>query len=318
MGRKKIWIRTGLVVVTMILLEGCVLQKKYDELMAEKNGLETDKTGLEEKLEIEQDRNSRLEKDLQRLKKDTASLGKAYRESNGEMKKLRAEYHTLDEYYKDLQASKGVLDEDLARKQDELMALQTDLALEKERNDDLYADLQEREQKVSELERILEEKDQAVNALKNTVSRALLNFKENDLTVEVRNGKVYVSLAEQLLFKSGSIVVDEKGKDALEQLAGVLKDEKDINIMVEGHTDNVRISRTSQYMNDNWDLSVLRSTSIIRILTARGVPPERITASGKGEYNPVGDNSTAESRRKNRRTEIILTPKLDELFKLLE
>ena len=100
--------------------------------------------------------------------------------------------------------------------------------------------------------------------------------------------------------------------------AALVKNEDDINVMVEGHTDNVRISRTSQYMKDNWDLSVMRATSIIRILVDKGVPPQRITASGKGEFSPVAENNSAESRKKNRRTEIILTPKLDELFKLLE
>jgi len=314
--QQAIW--TACIILLGIALNGCVLQKKYDDLLNEKNSVETDKTGLEEQLSIQQDKNQRLEKELKSLKGDTASIGKAFRKSSDELRKLKAEHETLQEYYDNLQANKGQLDQDLLDKQNELMTLQTDLSLEQERNETLFQDLQEREEKVAELERILEEKDKVVNELKNTVSRALLNFKENDLTVEVKNGKVYVSLAEQLLFRSGSVVVDDKGKQALSQLASVLKNEKDINIMVEGHTDNVPIGKTGQYMKDNWDLSVLRSTSIIRILTSQGVPPQRITSSGKGEYSPVGDNSSAESRKKNRRTEIILTPKLDELFKLLE
>ena len=310
--------KIGIFFLLLMGLSSCVLQQKYDDLLADKDALESEKAGLEEELEIQKGKLDRLESAMKELKADTSSLGKSYRASSRRLKKLEAEHKTLKEYYEDLKANKGQLDQDLALKQDELMALQTDLSLEKERNDALFADLQEREAKVAELERVLEEKERAVNDLKKSVSRALLNFKENDLTVEVRNGKVYVSLAEQLLFKSGSVQVDPKGKQALEQLASVLKNEDDINVMVEGHTDNVRISRTSQYMKDNWDLSVMRATSIIRILVDKGVPPQRITASGKGEFSPVAENNSAESRKKNRRTEIILTPKLDELFKLLE
>src|SRR5690606_11837054 len=157
-----------------------------------------------------------------------------------------------------------------------------------------------------ELEKVLEEKEKAVNDLRHKVSQALLNFKENDLTIDIKNGKVYVSLAEQLLFGSGSIEVDKKGVDALKQLATVLKNNPDINIMVEGHTDNVPISRKSQYMQNNWDLSVLRATSIVDILTEAGVEPSKITAAGKGEFLPLNPNDSAEGKQKNRRTEIIL------------
>jgi chemotaxis protein MotB len=178
--------------------------------------------------------------------------------------------------------------------------------------------LNERERKVKELENILNEKDKAVQSLKTKISGALLNFKENDLTVKVKNGKVYVSLAEQLLFKSGSIVVDSKGVTALQQLAKAIKDQKDLNITVEGHTDNIPMANKGEYMQDNWDLSVLRATAITKILTKAGLSPNQITSSGKGEYSPLAANSSAETRQKNRRTEIIITPNLDELFKILE
>ena len=164
---------------------------------------------------------------------------------------------------------------------------------------------------------ILSNKDKAVQDLKNKISNALLNFKENDLTVNVKNGKVYVSLAEQLLFGSGSIEVDTKGVGALQQLAKAIKDQKDIQIMVEGHTDNVPIGKKSQYMQDNWDLSVMRATSITKILTKAGVSTNQITASGKGEYSPLVGNTSDQNKQKNRRTEIIITPNLDELFKIL-
>ncbi len=178
--------------------------------------------------------------------------------------------------------------------------------------------LAEREKKVHELEQVLANKDKAVQDLRNRISNALLSFKENDITVQVKNGKVYVSLAEQLLFGSGSVEVDSKGASALQQLAKAIKDQKDINIMVEGHTDNVPISRKTQYMNDNWDLSVMRATSITRILTRAGVSPQQITASGRGEFVPLAANDSPQSKQKNRRTEIIITPNLDELFRILE
>ncbi|MDH4058482.1 MAG: OmpA family protein, partial [Cyclobacteriaceae bacterium] len=176
----------------------------------------------------------------------------------------------------------------------------------------------EREKKVRELEAVLAAKDKAVNDLKNRITSALMNFKESDLTVNVKNGKVYVSLAEQLLFASGSVEVDSKGVTALQQLAKAVKDQHDINIMVEGHTDNVPISKKSQYMQDNWDLSVMRATAITKILTKAGVSTKQITASGRGEYMPLAANDTPQNKAKKRRTEIIITPNLDELFKILE
>ena len=185
-------------------------------------------------------------------------------------------------------------------------------------NDSLSTSLAERERKVKELETILNNKDKAVQDLKNKIANSLLDFKASDLTVNVKNGKVYVSLAEQLLFGSGSIEVDKKGITALQQLAKAIKDQKDLQIMVEGHTDNVPISKASQYMHDNWDLSVMRATSITKILTGAGVSPNQITASGKGEYSPLAVNDSPQNKQKNRRTEIIITPNLDEIFKILE
>jgi chemotaxis protein MotB len=220
--------------------------------------------------------------------------------------------------YNNLLSNSGKLGQDLAKQQKDLLAAENNLELIRVENEKLSADLKKREIRVKELETILAKKDSAVNSLKNAVSKALLSFKESDLTINVKNGKVYVSLAEQLLFKSGSISVDPKGQNALKQLATVLKSQKDINVMVEGHTDDVPVSKSSEYMNDNWDLSVMRATAITRILTNNGVDPKKITAAGKGENYPLETAKTAEARQKNRRTEIILTPKLDELFRILE
>lgn len=252
-----------------------------------------------------------------KLKADTTQIGEAKRVNAKKLDELTSEYDQLNAYYKNLLNNSGKLNRDFAQQKDQLFAIQGNLERTRKANDSLSASLAEREKKVKELETILSNKDKAVQDLKNKITSALLNFKENDLTVNVKNGKVYVSLAEQLLFGSGSIEVDSKGVTALQQLAKAIKDQKDIQIMVEGHTDNVPIGKKSQYMQDNWDLSVMRATSITKILTKAGVQAGQITASGKGEFSPLVVNTTDQNKQKNRRTEIIITPNLDELFKIL-
>ena len=155
-----------------------------------------------------------------------------------------------------------------------------------------------------------------MNKLKNSIAAALMNYKTDELSVYIKDGNVYVSLAEKLLFKSGSDVVDPKGKAALKSLAMVLNNTNDITVMIEGHTDNVPIKTAS--FKDNWDLSTARATSILRLLTKDyGFDPIRITASGRGEFHPVKSNDTVEGKAANRRTEIILSPNLSEIYQLL-
>jgi chemotaxis protein MotB len=259
-----------------------------------------------------------LEEQLQKLKEDTTNIGIDLRNNRQKLSSLEKEHTQLNTYYKNLMTSSGKLNRDLAQQQEQLLSIQDNLNKTRKVNDSLSNSLAEREKKVQELEQVLANKDKAVQDLKSRITNALLNFKENDISVKVKNGKVYVSLAEQLLFQSGSVEVDSKGVSALQQLAKALKDQKDINIMVEGHTDNVPISKKVTYMSDNWDLSVMRATSITRILTKAGVSPNQVTASGKGEYSPLASNDTPQNKQKNRRTEIIITPNLDELFKILE
>jgi chemotaxis protein MotB len=177
--------------------------------------------------------------------------------------------------------------------------------------------LSERERSLDEMTRIIAKQDSITSSLNNILRNALLGFDSDELSVEIKNGKVYVSMSDKLLFKSGSAAVEAKGKGALKVLAGVLDKNTDIDILVEGHTDNVPI-KTSVY-KDNWDLSVARATSIVRILTSDyKIEPTRLTASGKGEFFPKADNKTTEGRAINRRTEIILSPKLEEIMQLLK
>lgn len=178
-------------------------------------------------------------------------------------------------------------------------------------------ELIERERRIAELERIIARQDSIARRLNQLLRDALLGFKADELTIEIKQGKVYVSMSDKLMFKSGSAEVEAKGKEALTILARVLNANKDFEIAVEGHTDNVPINNSKVY-KDNWDLSVARATSMVRLLTdTHNVDPIRVTASGRGEYDPKSLNSTAEGRAQNRRTEIILSPKLEELMMLI-
>jgi chemotaxis protein MotB len=178
-------------------------------------------------------------------------------------------------------------------------------------------ELAERERRIKELERIIARQDSIAKRLNQLLRDALLGFKADELTIEIKQGKVYVSMSDKLMFKSGSAEVESKGKEALTILARVLNANPEFEIAVEGHTDNVPITNSKIY-KDNWDLSVARATSMVRLLTdTHSVDPLRVTASGRGEYDPKATNSTAEGRAQNRRTEIILSPKLEELMMLI-
>lgn len=176
-------------------------------------------------------------------------------------------------------------------------------------------ELAEQQKKLEALQTLLEQQKKNADALRQKMADALVKFNSNELTVTVKNGKVYVSLQENLLFPSGSALVNPKGREALGKLAEVLNLDSDINVNIEGHTDSIPIRSKFE---DNWALSTARATSIVRILTKDyKVDPMRVVASGHSQYDPIDSNSMPEGRAKNRRTEIILTPKLDELYNLI-
>ncbi len=254
--------------------------KKYKSLLAKQDSLSK---GWNESQLMNED----LEGLIAKLRKDTTGLSSALTD-------LKGRYSEMDNNYSTLRSNSS----------NEI--------------NKLASDLKKREQRLKEVEEILRKRDEATNQLKEKLQQALLGFAKNGLTVEIRNGKVYVSLMDKLLFPSGSIIIDEKGKQALSQLADVLKQQPEINIAVEGHTDSQKITNLGQ-IKDNWDLSVLRSTSVVRYLTeVSKVEPVRMTATGKGEFQPLGPNNSAEARSKNRRIEIVLSPKLDELYDLIK
>jgi chemotaxis protein MotB len=246
--------------------------------------------------------------------KENGGLKNNLADQTGKNKDLTDQYNNLSNLYKDLQDKYNNLINQSLSQTDKLSKA---LAAKSEDLDAKEKLLSERERTLDEMKQVIARQDSITKSLNNILRNALLGFNSDELSVEIKNGKVYVSMSDKLLFKSGSSAVEEKGKDALKLLAGVLDKNSDIDILVEGHTDNVPI-KTSGY-KDNWDLSVARATSIVRILTSDyKIAPTRLTASGKGEYFPKADNETTEGRAKNRRTEIILSPKLDELMKLLK
>lgn len=308
-----------IIIFCPLLLSSCIVtKKKYDDLLAQKVRTEADLAERSSQLEKANAGLDSLQTLLSKLKDDTTSLGIDKRSTQKRLADLEKEHNQLNTYYKNLLNSSGKMNRDMAQQQEQLLSIQQNLERTRRANDSLSVSLAEREKKVKELEHVLASKEKAVQDLKNRISNALLNFKENDITVKVKNGKVYVSLAEQLLFGSGSIEIDSKGVTALQQLAKAIKDQRDLNILVEGHTDNVPVSKKSAYMQDNWDLSVMRATAITKILTKSGVSPTQVTAAGRGEHVPLAANDSPQNKQKNRRTEIIITPNLDELFRILE
>ncbi|MBE2247224.1 MAG: OmpA family protein [Candidatus Competibacteraceae bacterium] len=306
----------------VIFFTSCVTSKRYNELDALKNKLihENDSMraqclSLEGALADASAENVLLRNQRAGLIEDTTQMGTRMRYLTGKNKELNELNVLLEKNYKNLLAGSET---ETKRILSELRDAQAALQKREDELNMIQHTLEEKSRRLEELERKLAEKDAQVQLLKNKVMEALKGFKDSGLTVEVKNGKVYVSMSEKLLFASGSTEVDQKGKDALRELAKVLEKEPDINVMIEGHTDNVPLRGTG-CNKDNWDLSVTRATAVTRILLASArIEPSRITASGRGEFMPLVNNDTPDNKARNRRTEIILTPKLDELFKIIE
>jgi len=310
------------IVATISLLSSCVTSKQFKDLEGRLNdcnnkvdSLSTLSTNLEGQLADAKTDIANLTKNIEQLVKDTADLGQKLRYLTGKNTELDELNKNLEKNYKNLQKGNQ---EEIAKT---LAAYRDAQAKLQEREDELrkmQQDLEAKSQRLQYLEEALAKKDRDVNALKDQVMEALKGFTGSGLTVEMKNGKVYVSISEKLLFASGSTTVDPKGVEALKTLAKVLESNTEINITIEGHTDNVPL-RSSNTMKDNWDLSVLRANAVLRIILAHGnIDASRLTAAGRGEFMPVAPNDTPENKAKNRRTEIILTPKLDKLFEILE
>lgn len=283
-----------LAIPCITLLGSCVVgKKKYESLLKDRNKLDSTLVDLNGKHKTLNAQHDALNARTLALLKDTAALGKIRRG-------LVFDLQTADRNYSALMTTSNKQTLELSKK-----------------NATLGKDLAARERRVQELEGLIADKERATRELRDRVAKSLLGFNEKDLTIQVKNGKVYVSLSEQLLFASGRYDVDPKGQDALKTLAGVLRKDTSVNVTIEGHTDDVPMRAGTAGMKDNWDLSVLRATSIARLLADEGVQGHQLIASGRSKYLPLDPQKSTEARTKNRRTEIILTPKLDDLFKML-
>jgi len=303
----------------LILTASCVSSQIYDDLKNKNESLQSENESLMSQIDGMEGKGdvysiANLRKEIDRLNSEKSRLAM-------DLKAAESNYERVKESYEALEAnSDSVLAENLERNRNLLTQLEEKeraLAIEETRLLTMQKDLEARSKRVNELEAIIASKDAKMNALKDAISAALTNFEGKGLTVEQRNGKVYVSMENKLLFESGSWEVNSRGRNAVVALGKVLGDNKEIAVLIEGHTDNVPYGEKGLIKN-NWDLSTKRATAIVNILTENNnIPKDNLTAAGRGEYAPIGTNSTPEGRAKNRRIEVVLTPKLDEINKLL-
>lgn len=309
--------KSSLVVLCLLLLNSCVSSKVYKDLESRHADLKRENRELSS--DLEKYRN--LDQEFSALKEEHAALVGESDRLQQELTGLQSRYQALQDSYDALEENSSAAIAENSRQNRQLLAdleeKEQALAREQSRLEKLQRDLESRSRRIDELEGLIAAKDAKMNALKNAISNALTNFEGKGLTVEQRDGKVYVSMENKLLFSSGSWAVNAAGRKAVQQLGEVLAQNPDIAVLIEGHTDNVPYGGSGP-LKDNWDLSTKRATSIVQILRENSaIDPQNLTAAGRGEYAPIASNETAEGRAKNRRIEVILTPKLDEVTELL-
>ncbi len=290
-------------------LEGrlATANKDFEALAIKSKGCEDESAKLRNENIDLQKRNAALSDDLDRIKRSTTT----------EREKLDAALKKKSDELDAREKSIADLLDKLEAREKSVQALQAQLDARADADGELRKQLEARELALKELQEKIAARDKAMNDLRNKLLSALQGYQDQDLTVEVRNGKVYIAISDKMLFKSGSAKVEQLGKDALAKVAAVLLKYPDMDLIIEGHTDNVPIK--TERFTDNWDLSVIRATSVVRILTVDyGLPAARVTPAGRGEYFPKAGNDTPEGRSKNRRTEIIIAPKLNEIEEMLK
>jgi chemotaxis protein MotB len=325
------------VFIAALFILSCVPSNKYKTLqdtsrqyMDERDQYKSDNIGLEMANREMEAKLAVLEKQLGTLKEDVLKAQADRDRALDDFNKISSKYTELQNAQEDLirgnvKETQNLLSElqkaqqTLQEKEDLLRQLEQNLDTKKSSLDELTFELEKRNARLVELEKILDAQKSIAQDLKKKVSEALLGFENNGLTVTQKNGKVYVSLDEKLLFKTASWEIDANGKSALRKLAGVLERNPDIQVTIEGHTDNVPYRPSNSDLDDNWDLSVKRATTVVRVLLEGSkIDPKRLTAAGHSEYIPVDSRNTPDARQKNRRTEVVLTPDLTELYKLID
>ena len=328
--------RISLIILSVFLISSCITPKVYNELLdkheiAKKNLTKNEKLILElrENLDDKERDIANLNTLVEQLRKDSIAL-------NNDLVSCQKKYDDLSITYdlltskssrymaekaketKELLSQLETTQSELFAKEDQLNKSTLELEEKERKLLDSQNELELRSLRVAELEAIINRKDSMVTALKQKISKALIGLEGDGLTIEQRNGKVYISLEEDLLFASGKYEINQTGKQALDKLSDALSYQKDLEILVEGHTDSIPLSGRG-LVKDNWDLSVMRATSVVKRLTSNtNLDPTQLIAAGRSEFVPISSNLTSEGRGENRRIEMILSPNLDDLFKLLE
>jgi chemotaxis protein MotB len=309
-----------------IAISSCVSKKEYDSLLDKYMQTQVEKSNTDKNLsnlQSETEANKlKLSQAIEKLKLDSTNLSELIENMKAEMENLETEKEKLA--LEQQQKLKNALNEN-QKTNAELLQMQIDLEKQKQALDQKEKSLQnlqneilQKSNRITELEKSLNEQKLQSENLKNTIKNALTQFNAGELEVYSKDGKVYVSMSDKLLFKSGSTAVEPKGIEALGKLADVIKKNTDIMVNVEGHTDNVPYKSSISNIKDNWDLSLMRASSVLHILTEKYfVSRLQLMASGKGEFSPKASNVTPEGKAQNRRTEIILTPKIDKVMQLL-
>ncbi len=324
------------ILLVITLLASCVTPKIHNTLIEEHEKVKQSLTNEEKKnlvfqtnLEESESKIKRLTQNIDRLKNDSAKNSEA-------LSSVRSKYKSLSESY-DLLASKNSrfmsnkakeiknlleqleqAENEIFTKEDQLNKVLKSLKVKEDELKIAQENLKQRSIRVSELEEIINKKDSLVSVLKKSISRALIGLEGEGLTIEQRNGKVYISLEEDLLFASGRYNINQNGISALNKLSNALENQQNLEILVEGHTDSIPLNGKGA-IKDNWDLSVKRATSVVKVLlTNSNLLSSQFTAAGRAEFYPIASNATKEGRSANRRIEMILSPNLDDLYELLD
>jgi len=320
----------------ILIISSCVSPKIHNELLKNNKQINNDLKlyekeviNLSSQLEELNYTISTIKKKIQELKSDSIQNGKALIQLKNKFNELNNAYEILEsknsrQLSEKAKEIKQLLDQlDLAQtnllnKEDELNQISENLKIKENELTKAQNILEERSNKVIELEKIINQKDSIVSYIKEKVQKSLIGLEGDGITIVQENGKIYISLEEDLLFASGKYIVNKKGEEALSTLGQVLANQTNLEILVEGHTDNIPPNGKG-VIKDNWDLSVLRATSVVKIfLKNKSLDPLQFTAAGRGEFNPVANNENPDGRKMNRRIELILSPNLDDLYEILE
>ena len=314
--------KTLLALTVVTLSSSCVSKKIFTDLETKFADLKKENRKLE-------DHNDSLTKVKNQHDLDKTTLQAELDKTKNERNKLQTDYNTADKNLKTLQASYNALEKNSGEALQanleknrtllaQLEAKEKTIASEQERLNKLKTDLEASSKRLNELESLIAAKEAGLKKLKETLSKSLKAFEGKGLTVQQKDGKIYVSMENKLLFQTGSWAVGDEGKKAVVLVANVLAQNPDISVLIEGHTDTDKFAGAVGSIENNWDLSTKRATAIVNILSEnKGVNKQNLTAAGRGEYAPITANDTPEGKSKNRRIEIILTPKLDEISKML-